>query len=70
MRCWNLVTSVNVSEAFNFSKDEHTEREKRSEKTPFSFDDPPDGVLPGEDPNCRCYAEPVLDDLLGDDPGD
>lgn len=39
----------------------------------FSYDDPPtpegaDGpLLPGEDYQCRCYAEPVLDDLLADD---
>lgn len=38
----------------------------------FSYDDPPDDddfgpVLPGEAILCRCTAEPVLDDLLGDD---
>ena len=43
----------------------------------FSYDNPPtppgaDGpLLPGEDYNCRCYAEPVLDDLIDDaDAGD
>lgn len=31
----------------------------------FSWDDPPaETGHPGEDINCRCYAEPVLDDLL------
>lgn len=39
----------------------------------FSYDDPPineaSGMpfLPGDDYQCRCYAEPVLDDLLDDD---
>lgn len=38
----------------------------------FRYDDPPlndDGepILPADEPNCRCRAEPVLDDLLGDD---
>lgn len=32
----------------------------------YSYDDPPSGELPGEPINCRCYAEPVIDDdLLG-----
>lgn len=31
----------------------------------FSWDDPPPGTgHPGEDFQCRCYAEPVLDDLI------
>lgn len=34
----------------------------------YSYDDPPNTgtgpALPGDDVNCRCYAEPVLDDLL------
>jgi hypothetical protein len=25
----------------------------------FTFDNPPDGELPGEDYNCRCWAEPL-----------
>lgn len=37
----------------------------------FSYDDPPRDdkgvpVLPGEPILCRCWAEPVLDDLIGD----
>ncbi len=30
----------------------------------FSYDDPPEEGLPGEPINCRCFAEPVLDDIL------
>lgn len=30
----------------------------------YSYDDPPDGELPGEPINCRCYAEPVFDDVM------
>lgn len=33
----------------------------------FDYDDPPEEGLPSEAVNCRCSAEPVLDDLLGDD---
>lgn len=29
----------------------------------YEYDNPPDGELPGEPVNCRCYAEPVLTDL-------
>jgi SPP1 gp7 family putative phage head morphogenesis protein len=32
----------------------------------FAYDDPPSEGLPGEPIQCRCYAEPVLDDLLGE----
>lgn len=33
----------------------------------FSWDDPPEGGLPGElHPEDRCFAEPVLDEILGD----
>jgi SPP1 gp7 family putative phage head morphogenesis protein len=34
----------------------------------FSWDDPPEQGHPGEAPNCRCIAEPILDDL--DDTGE
>jgi len=48
-------------------RDEHDELMAQSENEPFSFDDPPqteDGpALPGEPVQCRCYAEPVFDDL-------
>lgn len=30
----------------------------------FSWDDPPQGVVPGEEINCRCVSSPALDDLL------
>lgn len=30
----------------------------------YSWDDPPDTGHPGEDYNCRCWAEPILDDLI------
>ncbi len=43
-------------------RDEHADREKQSEKTPFSYDDPPDGELPGEPYGCRCHAEPAFSD--------
>jgi SPP1 gp7 family putative phage head morphogenesis protein len=39
---------------------DHEEREGKI----YSYDDPPDGELPGEPILCRCYAEPVYDDLL------
>lgn len=32
----------------------------------FRYDDPPDEGLPGEPVQCRCYAEPVFDQILGD----
>jgi SPP1 gp7 family putative phage head morphogenesis protein len=41
-------------------RDSHEEREGQT----YSYDDPPDGELPGEPINCRCFAEPVLEDLL------
>ena len=30
----------------------------------FSYDDPPGGILPGQEIFCRCSAEPLLSDLL------
>lgn len=47
-------------------RDEHTAREEESEIEPYSYADPPDGELPGEPINCRCYAEPVFDDVLAE----
>lgn len=35
----------------------------------FDYDDPPDGELPGEPILCRCWAEPVFDDILDDADG-
>lgn len=32
----------------------------------YRYDDPPDGEMPGQPINCRCRAEPVLDDVLAD----
>lgn len=43
-------------------REEHEEREGEV----FSYDDPPEDGHPGEPINCRCYPEPVLDDVLGD----
>lgn len=40
-------------------RDEHVAREGET----YDYDDPPDGELPGEPINCRCYAEPVFDML-------
>jgi len=49
-------------------RDEHTERQEASDPnqggTPYSYDEPPDGELPGEPILCRCHAEPFLDDIL------
>lgn len=39
---------------------EHAEREGKI----FSWDDPPEDGHPGEPINCRCYAEPILEDIL------
>jgi SPP1 gp7 family putative phage head morphogenesis protein len=39
---------------------EHAAREGKV----FSWDDPPFDGHPGEPINCRCYAEPVLEDLI------
>jgi len=41
-------------------RDEHSSLDGKI----FSYDDPPSEGLPGEPINCRCYAEPVLSDLL------
>jgi SPP1 gp7 family putative phage head morphogenesis protein len=38
------------------------EHEDRDGET-YSWDDPPDGETPGEPVQCRCYADPVLEDL-------
>lgn len=34
---------------------------------PGDASDPGDGEFPGDGINCRCYADPVVDDLLGDE---
>lgn len=39
----------------------HFDREGQT----FSYDDPPEGGHPGQDYQCRCYAEPVYSDILG-----
>lgn len=41
------------------------EHEDRDGET-YEYSDPPDGELPGEPINCRCYAEPVFDDILAE----
>lgn len=52
----------------NRVREEHTEREKASDPklggTPYSYEDPPDGELPGEPHGCRCHGEPVFSDIL------
>lgn len=50
-------------------RDEHDDFETESESEPYSYDDPPvddsgEAVLPGEPICCRCYAEPVFEDIL------
>lgn len=51
-------------------RDEHDHLETVSDPglggTPFSYDNLPDEGLPGEPINCRCWAEPVLDDILNE----
>lgn len=44
-------------------REEHADREGEI----YDYDDPPDGELPGEPINCRCYAEPVFDMLEEED---
>ena len=41
-------------------RDEHEALEDKE----FKYSDPPSEGLPGEPINCRCYPEPVLDDIL------
>jgi SPP1 gp7 family putative phage head morphogenesis protein len=41
---------------------EHAERDGEE----FDWKDPPEDGNPGEPINCRCFAEPVLDDILED----
>lgn len=42
---------------------EHEEREGEE----FTWDTPPEDGNPGEAINCRCYAEPIFDELLGEE---
>lgn len=44
----------------NRERPEHLEREGEF----FRWDDPPEGGHPGEDINCRCWAEPALEDIF------
>jgi len=44
----------------NRVRDEHQEREGQT----FRWDAPPEDGHPGEPIQCRCYSEPVLDDLI------
>lgn len=41
-------------------RDEHEELDGQE----FAYDDPPDEGLPGEPVLCRCWADPVFDDIL------
>lgn len=45
---------------------EHAARDGKE----FTYDDPPEGELPGEAVLCRCWAEPVFDDIAEEDTGD
>lgn len=44
-------------------RDEHAAREGKT----FDWSDPPPDGHPGEPINCRCFAEPVLEDILEDE---
>lgn len=48
---WRTVSDNRV-------RDSHASREGQV----YSWDDPPAGGHPGEDIQCRCWAEPILDD--------
>lgn len=65
--------SIGIGEyTWRTSNDERV-RESHAEKEGqrFRWDDPPaDTGHPGEDFQCRCYAEPVLEDLLGEGDGE
>lgn len=41
-------------------RDEHVDRNQKV----YSYDNPPDGELPGQPIQCRCVAIPVMDELL------
>lgn len=41
-------------------RDDHSDYDGET----YAYDDPPGGTLPGEDINCRCSAEIVLDDMV------
>jgi SPP1 gp7 family putative phage head morphogenesis protein len=43
-------------------RDEHAALEGLT----FEYDNPPSEGLPGQPINCRCYAEPVFDEVLGE----
>lgn len=43
-------------------RDEHQDREGQR----YAYSSPPDGELPGQPVNCRCYAEPDLTEILGE----
>lgn len=46
----------------NRVRSEHEDREGEE----YDWNDPPEDGHPGEPVNCRCYGDPILDDLLGD----
>ena len=46
----------------NRVRDEHQDREGET----FAWDDPPEGGHPGEDIQCRCYAEPDFSGIVAD----
>lgn len=53
---WRTVQRENV-------RPEHAEREGKV----FSWSNPPEDGHPGEPINCRCYAEPILDEFFTSD---
>ncbi len=52
---WRTVNDQRV-------RPEHADREGQR----YRWDDPPEDGAPGSAVNCRCFAEPVLDELLGE----
>lgn len=49
------------------ARDERVRREHASrEGQVYDYERPPNGELPGTPINCRCFAEPVISDLLGE----
>ncbi len=56
-------TGLGVSQfIWRTSGDERVRPEHREYNgNTYSWDDPPDGLIPGQDFNCRCVAEPVLE---------
>ena len=52
---WSTSRDVDV-------RDEHADRQGQK----FAWNDPPEDGHPGDAPNCRCSAIPVMDDFIAD----